>query len=235
MSKQAVGGWLALAVLWAGGAGAAEVEVNVDAASAYVFRGVTLNDGMVLQPSVEVAGFPVPLTVGVWGNFDLDDYDGALTENQFSEVDWYASYAVALTEKAEVAAGYTEYTYPGAEGDADREASLGLALDLPLAPSLTVYYGLDGAVRKDLYIEAAVEHGVEVGEVALTAGATVGYLDPEAAEAESGFANYTVSLGASYGIVSVTGTYIGQIDDEVLTDEDYDVELVGVLSLTYGF
>ena len=51
--------------------------VGVDVNSAYVWRGVTRNDGPAVQPWVdlEVAeGF----RVHVWGNLDLDDYDGAV-------------------------------------------------------------------------------------------------------------------------------------------------------------
>ncbi|MDP6631544.1 MAG: MltA-interacting MipA family protein, partial [Kiritimatiellia bacterium] len=44
---------------------AAEASVSLDVASAYVFRGATLNDGLVLQPGLEISGLPV--TLGVWG------------------------------------------------------------------------------------------------------------------------------------------------------------------------
>jgi hypothetical protein len=39
---------------------AADVSAYVDFASAYVFRGVTLNNGLVMQPGVEVSGLPIP-------------------------------------------------------------------------------------------------------------------------------------------------------------------------------
>jgi len=66
----------------------ADVNVNVDGASAYVFRGATLNNGLVLQPSVELINENV--SVGTWVNFDQGDYDGNIDGNQVSELDIYA-------------------------------------------------------------------------------------------------------------------------------------------------
>ena len=105
-------------------------------ASAYVFRGATLNDSPVLQPSLETsrAGF----TLGAWGNLDLAGYDDLdLESGQFSEIDLYGSYALPLPGKLlGVSAGYTEYTYPSSDSDADRELGLSLKVDAFLAPSL---------------------------------------------------------------------------------------------------
>ena len=48
---------------------ASAISATVDIASAYVFRGATFNDGIVVQPGVEgeVAGY----TVGVWATSTL--------------------------------------------------------------------------------------------------------------------------------------------------------------------
>ncbi len=215
---------------------AAEVTVGADVASAYVFRGVTFNDGPVFQPYVDVAGFPGAfegLEFGVWGNLDIDDYDGTLESGQFSEIDLYASYALPL-EAVALSISYTEYTFPGAEDDADREIGLDLGLDVILAPYIAVYYGLDGGIEKDLYAEAGVGYGVElVDGLELELGALVGYLSPD--EGDSGFHQYEVSAALAYGIFSASVAYIGQIDDDVLTDEAYDVEVVGTLGLAYTF
>jgi len=223
---------------------AAEVSVTLDAASAYVFRGVTFNDGPVLQPGLEVA-LPSGLVLGAWGNIDIDDYDGSLVENQFSEIDIYGSYALPV-ELLDVSIGYTEYTYPGAEGDADREVgvSFGTALEM-VELGLGIYYGLDGGIEKSLYVELSAGTSLELAEgVGLDLGATVGYADPD--EGESGFADYSVSAGLGYGVVGASVAYIGQIDDEVLADvvmpteeiefsNGYDVEVVGMLSLALAY
>jgi len=211
----------------------ADASVSVDLASAYVFRGVTLNDGLVLQPGIEVGGLPIDL--GVWGNVDLDDYDGALKDGEFSEIDIYASYTIPV-EAVELAVGYTEYTYPNAEAEADREVSLSAGLDLPLAPSATVYYGFDGGIDKQIFAELSLGHEMELGEnLGIELGASAAYVNPD--EGESGFPYYTVSAGAGYKCISAGLTYVGQIDDDVLPDGEfaYDVEIIGSLGVAWDF
>jgi len=255
--KSAVAAVLAgLAVAGATGAMAAEASATLDLASAYVFRGATFNDGLVAQPGLEVSGMPV--TVGVWGNVDIDDYDGALDEGQFSEVDLYASYDLPMPEGCllGLSVGYTEYLYPGfggavletdvdgkavaaaVQGESDREFSLSAGLDLPLSPSVTVYYGVAGGLEDSVYVEGAVGHGFTIAEkVSLDLGALVAYSSPDAGE--DGFSHVEASASLGYSVFSAGVTYIGQIDDEVLVDvEDggaYDVEVVGVLGVGYDF
>jgi hypothetical protein len=225
---------------------AAEATVGLDIASAYVFRGVTFNDGPVAQPYVDIGGLVEGLEFGVWGNIDIDDYDGALEEGQFSEIDIWASYTLPL-EGVEVALMYTEYTYPGfgdavlvedaavaTQGVADREIGVSAGLDLILAPYVAVYYGIDGGIEKSLYAEVGVGHDLELAEgVGLSLGALVGFLEPD--EGDSGFHQYEVSASLSYGVMGLGLTYVGQIDDDVLTDDAYDVEVIGMLSLSHSF
>jgi uncharacterized protein (TIGR02001 family) len=212
---------------------APSVRVGADVASAYVFRGVTLNDGFVVQPSLEVERGG--LTLGAWGNFDIGDYDGAVEKNQFSEIDLYGSFALPF-EAMDIALGYCEYAYPGAAGKADREASITFGADLPLSPELLVAYGLDGGIKKDLYVELGLGHEMAVSQdVSATLGATLGYLSPD--EGESGLSHFTATAGLSRGIFSAGITYVGQIDDEVLPDGPgaYDVDLYGTIGVSYSF
>jgi len=244
---------LIMAGFWAGSSRAAEAEVTVDVASSYVFRGVTFNDGTVIQPGFSISGLPI--AIGVWGNLDVDDYDGTLESSQFSEVDLYASYDVPLDmEDIGVSVGYCEYLYPSAGGDADREVSTSFSLDSILAPSVTFNYGIDGAIDKSLYIETGVSHGMDVTEeVSVEASAALGYADID--EGESGFSHFQVGLSASYGIVTAGITYIGQIDDDVLPDATdtvtvmdpllgavlvpgdlgYDSEIVATIGISHTF
>jgi len=212
---------------------AAEATVGLDLASAYVFRGVTFNDGLVAQPSLEVAGLPV--TLGVWANNDIDDYNDTFESGQFSEVDLYASYAIPV-EGVDASIGYTEYTYPGAgsvsmvgtnavatRGIADREVSASLGLDAPLAPSIGLYYGLDGAIEEQFYADLSVGHDLDLAEgIGLSLGALVSYkVQPDGSTADDGFDRYELSASVGYSIASVGVTYIGEIDDDVLmVDED---------------
>ena len=215
----------------------ADVSVSLDLASAYVFRGSTLNDGFVVQPGLEVSGLPV--TIGVWGNLDIDDYDDALDSGEFSEIDIYASYGLPLDiESVGFSVGCCEYTYPSGGGEADREVSLSAELDMLLSPSLDIHYGIDGAIDRTLYAELGIGHEIGLSEkVTLAVSAALGYLDPD--EGESGFSHADLSLGIGCGLLSVGVTYIAQIDDDVLPDvEDggsYDTEFVATAGIATDF
>ncbi len=224
-----------LALVAAPAARAAEATVGVDVSSAYVFRGVTLNDGAVAQPYLEVSGLPVDL--GVWGNFDIDDYDGKLEDGEFSEIDIYGSYAIPV-EGVDASVGYTEYAYGRAS---DREVSLSVGLDLPLAPAVGLYYGLDGAIEEQFYADLSVGHDLELAEgVGLSLGGLISYIvQGDNATADDGLNQYEVSASLSYEFVSLGVKYIGQLDDDVLVDVEegggYDVEVVGTLGLSHSF
>jgi uncharacterized protein (TIGR02001 family) len=221
---------------------AADVSTSLDFASAYVFRGATLNDGLVAQPGVEIA---VPMaegtggfSFGVWGNFDIDDYDGAVEGSQFSEIDIYAAYSAPI-EAMDLSFGYTEYTYPSGGGDSDREISITVGKsEVVTAPTLALYYGIDGGIKKSLYLEGGISHSFEVAEAtSIDLGATAAYADNDGGE--SGFANYTVSGKVTWKAIYASVTYIGQGDDDVLVDVadggSYDVDVVGVIGVSADF
>jgi len=159
---------------------AVDFSASVDFASAYVFRGVTLNNGLVVQPGAEISGFLLPeeygsLAVGVWANYDLDDEDG--DGSDFSEVDYYIIYTLPI-EALDVSVSYTEYDYPGG-GPADKEValSLGKALgDTGLYGSFTANYGVGGAVDNSWYLQAALDYEKELSEkLTGSLGVTVAY------------------------------------------------------------
>ena len=245
MKRMVITGIVALTSMVGGALFAAEAKITADFVSAYVFRGATLNDGTVFQPGLSVssmAGESVPFSVGVWGNLDIDDYDGTLDDGQFSELDLYATVAVPMPEEADyigLEAGYTEYTYPGGDAEADRELSLAIDFDVPSKPKLAAYYGVDGGIDKNLYLELGVSHEMTLtdSDIGISFGADLGYADPDVGE--SGFSHYNLDLGLSYKIFVASVTYVGQIDDDVLPDvEDggsYDTDVYGTLGIVYGF
>ena len=222
---------------------AAEVSTSLDFASAYVFRGVTFNDGLVAQPSVEV-GVPMAegtgdFSFGVWGNFDIDDYDGIVESGEFSEIDIYANYTAPI-QSMDLVLGYTEYTYPNG-GEADREVRISVGLgDVITAPYIGLAYGADGSVKESLYLESGISHSFDVAEAtSLDLGATVAFADVNGGG--SGFANYTVSAKMIWKAAYASVTYIGQGDEDVLVDVNkgvgggYDVDVVGVIGVSAAF
>jgi hypothetical protein len=221
-------------------------SVTADFASAYVFRGVTLNDEAVFQPGVE-SGLPIPeeygsLTIGAWGNYDIGEGDSAygLKSSEFSEIDLYASYGLpTLIEGLDLSLGWTEYTYPN-NGVSDKEASIGAGISVAdIALGATAYLGVGGAAKGTTYLEFTAGYDIAIDEaLSASLGASVAYVDFE--DGENGLHDGSLSAGLSYAFAEgwsagISAAYIAQLDDEVLVDvEDgggYDVEFVGMFSL----
>lgn len=233
---------------------AAEVNLSLDAASAYVWRGATWNDSPVLQPGLEIPALKLgetelPLSIGVWGNFDLERVTGPTTDEEgnvtgtetvteaggFSEVDfWICLDLPTGIEALEASVGYVEYLYPQAGGDSDRQVMATLSVDTLLEPTATIYYGIDGEINKLAFLEFGIGHSLDLTEdLALEVGALVGYAIPD--EGKDGWNNLDLSTALSWKALTATLTYVVQLDDEVLTDDLFDVEVVGMLGLSHTF
>jgi hypothetical protein len=218
---------------------AADVTVGADVVSAYVFRGYTFNDGVVVQPSVAVE-HESGLALEVWSNFDIDDYDGALEKSEFSEVNFALSYGFDL-DVVELSVGYTEYIYPGAAVTADREAFVGVGTDIAgLGLSLTVYQELSSS--DNLYVELAADYGIEVADsLTLGVNGSVSYAGKGySADGSAGFHNYLVGLSAEYALsdalsVAAFINYVGTLDKDVLTKDEIDVDTFGGIGVYYTF
>ena len=96
-------------VIAASGAAFAGGSYGLDVSSGYLFRGATLSDDVSIFPSLEAEIAP-GLSVGAWSYFDTDD-------SEVEETDLYISYGLSLAENIGASIGYTEYTYPSANGD----------------------------------------------------------------------------------------------------------------------
>jgi hypothetical protein len=241
MKKLVVSGFLMFfVVIYGNGAMAADATLAMDVNSAYVWRGITFNDGMVLQPSLDVTkgGFGV----NVWGNVDWDDYDDTLDSGEFSEVDLTLSYGFDL-DPVSISAGYIEYLLP-AGGDGTREVfvTLGVGICKGLSAELAVYYDIDEV--KDAYANLGLGYNVPVSDAfSLDFGASAGYIGEDASiGGEKGFNEYLLSAGGTYAAtkaLSISGTvnYTDAIDEDVLPEGPYgqDVNFFGGISVAYAF
>ena len=205
----------------------AELEVTgaagVDVASVYVFRGATISDEVQVQPTIEatIAG----LLVGTWGTFDTD-------AEQFTEIDYYLSYDLPLGDDSPVAAslGFTEYTYPyagAAMTEADREINIGLSAEAPLDPTLSVNVGIDGAIDEMTYLELGLAEDVEVSDdVTVGLSLALGYVADAPDGGETGMSHATVTASTAVGPGTLSVSYVGETDDDVLeVDEDVVIAL----------
>jgi len=226
----------------------ADVGVSLDLASAYVFRGVTFNDGLVFQPGIEASGLGLPeelgsVAVGAWGNMDLDDYSDTLSTSQFSEIDMYASYSLpTIVSNLDLFVGYCDYTYPGASGPSDKEASIGAGYEIAgIGLGATYYVGIGGGIAGSSYIELTAGYGFDLtDELGASVDASAGFADYDGGE--SGLNDYSIGGSLSYALsdvwsAGVSLAYIGQGDEKVLPETmyGYDVDIVGMLSLAAGF
>ena len=220
--------------------------------SSYVWRGQTLNDKAVVQPSLTVskAGF----SLNTWANYNID---GAY-QSDFSEVDLTASYSRNIGPVA-LGVGVVQYTFPNQTlvvedgedtaypGTAEVYGSIGFP-DMLLSPTLTVYRDVDAI--DGTYGVLAVGHTVELSDkISLAASASLGAAD---ADYNSGYfgvddaalndltvglampvtvlENLTVKPAISY--VYLPDSDIRDAADAVYGDKD---AVIGSLTASYAF
>jgi hypothetical protein len=267
---------LLLAVLAAPESAAAQAELGAEAGlfSSYVWRGLSLTNKPVLQPDVYLS-FPAgqaSVTVGGWANIDLGKYDdfdddfsesGGLSAFNLAEFNPYAEVSFPAG-KATLTGGITGYIYPndltedsngGLNSDFNTWEVYGRAeFDVPLAPSLSIYYDfdkIDGA-----YFEGAVAHSVPLNErLSLDLGALAGLSAGQDADlddagnpqaeffnfAENGFTHLDLSAGLplTAGVFSITPQLHVVINGDEATKltsptSDSDVKVWGGVSLSWS-
>lgn len=230
-------------------ADAATATAALDVNSAYVWRGLTFNDGLVLQPSIDVAA-ENGLSFNVWANYDVDDYDGAVDDNNFSEVDLTATYAFKLGP-VDTSVGVIEYLFPAtdttAEGadNSSTEIFAGFGYDLGsgFSVSTKIYYDVD--MVDDFYVTAGLGYSYDINDkTSLGLGGMISYAGENWAESvggtDSGFFNYIVTASIKYQINDSFGiganiNYTDSLDDDALPDEAVDTTFYGGVNLSYSF
>src|SRR6056297_1659763 len=201
-------------------ASAADATAGADVVSAYVWRGITFNDGLVVQPYVDVAagnGF----AINVWGNYDIDDYDNTLDENEFSEVDLTLSYALPI-EPVDITIGHIEYLFPtGGSGTSEVFLSAYINPAGGLSAGIDAYYDYDEV--EDYYLSASIAYDAELDSgLGLGASASAGYGGEDfTIGPDDGFHEYTLSMSASYPVTETIGlsafvAYTDTFDEDVL-------------------
>lgn len=230
---------------------AGENAVGVDVNSAYVWRGVTRNDGVVVQPWIDLTlaeGFGVH----VWGNLDLDDYDGTVEEGEFSEFDITLSYVVSAG-RWEYGVGYVEYLFPhsmtnetegltslrqGSAGTRELFGLVGVDLGRGFSAKAQVYYDFDEV--EDFYGNLSLIYTHELSDgVRSEVFASTGYAREDMAVGEDGgWHAWTLGLScdSDVGESIILGgrlAYTDTLAKDVLPEQD--VGLYGGVSLAYEF
>ncbi len=150
---------------------AAEATWDADVFSQYVWRGQVLNRAAVFQPALTVES-DFGLSGGFWANMDLTDRNG--TEMEISEVALWVSYALPLEGVFGAALTFTEYLFPNTDDEATRELELELALDVLLAPTLTLAHEIDAG--SSIYAALSLGHAFDLGDrLELDLGGSIGW------------------------------------------------------------
>jgi uncharacterized protein (TIGR02001 family) len=199
---------------------------GVDYASAYIFRGATVNDSAAIQPSMDTS--VLGLDIGAWASYDT----GA---DAFDEVDFFVGYDVTEIAGIAISVGLCEYIYTGEDADtgipyeADTEASIYLdysiaGVDLSAALNKT----LDGAMGD--YTIFGASYGFDISaDIAGSISYEVGSLDDGTTDDE---AYSAVTVAADIGAigpldVGIAYTTINEGDITDYVDED-DVFVVSI-------
>jgi len=131
-------------------------EAEVDVVSAYVWRGLVINDEACIQPSLTVT--TGDLSLNLWATWDLTDVEGS---SEHTRVDGTLDYTTALGRHI-VSAGLIGYLYrddPGGGSADTAELFAGYALDVVLLPSLSLYYDIE---KEGVYVSVAAAHSFEL-------------------------------------------------------------------------
>jgi len=231
----------------------AGTSVNVDFASAYVYRGQTLVDDLVMQPGIEVDGFGMKeecgtITLGVWGSAApfSDTYDN------LHETDWYLVYTLPeLVTNLNLSIGFTEYQYAGGAGEQEINLAAAYALGDEVTVGGSANFMVDDevlATENQIYVDLYADYALEVSEdMDASFGALVSMIKQgdgyDAAGLDDGFNHFELYGAFDYSInemwsIGASLTYVGQLDNDVLPDNNtvpgfagYDKGLVAMFSV----
>lgn len=186
-------------------------EATLDIYSAYVWRGVVVNDRPVWQPGGTVSyatGEYGTFSAGVWANFDITDRNGFRSGGGLNEIDYTLSYAIDV-EDFSLEAGHIWYTFPKVNGKdylgSTREVYGSVAYNNDIVtPSLAVYY--DYAAVEGFYGVAALNKEFALSDQ-LTLGVDLSlgagdddYMNAYFGEDSFGLADFTAGVYASFAL-----------------------------------
>jgi hypothetical protein len=155
------------------------VSGQVDLVSRYIWRGFDLlpDNHAAIQPSLTFELGKGGFSLNIWSSFALAHRE---VFKYSDEIDVTISYAFKMPEGWELNAGFINYCYWFAnnfkfKGNTSQEVYATAAMtDLPLSPSLSVYY--DFNLGSGLYVTLGGSHELKVNEkIGIEAGGLIGF------------------------------------------------------------
>jgi hypothetical protein len=226
---------------------AADATATIDINSAYVWRGQTFNDGVVIQPSIDVAA-KNGLGINVWGNYDIGNYHHTVDSNAFSEIDMTLSYSKTIGA-VDAGLGVISYQFPaGAPETTELYLSLGMPIVGGLSGGLNIYYDVE-ALHAFSYANLSLSYDYVLNDnLKLDAGGGIGYAGKDFAQAaggdDGGLYDYNLSVSLGYTIskawsASAKVTYVNALDDKHLKEVKdgglLDTNTIYGVSIAYAF
>ena len=198
---------------------------SINFSSAYVDRGETLNNGLVIQPNIEKNMHSID--IGVWGNIDIQNKN----EERLSEIELYINKNILLKSTLSVSLGYAEILLPNESDAEDRESELSLT-----ATKQVSNYHLTVSVFSDIYMtskpnyyEGEINSNFQAVGLDFDYGATLGYFSSsESGSSGFGYSSYSISYNCNSSTTSIQ--IINEIDNKVC-----NVETEFIISMNYDF
>lgn len=252
-----VGGFIALA-LWTFPASvmAVEVEVGAEVLSSYIWRGLTVSRDPVLQPAATLE-HRSGLALGVWGNYNLGSNRGLYSKNEFSEVDFDASYSFDVCT-TRMTIGYIEHVYPGGTEavtdeedettmirgkDADRDIYIRVTKEVIQGLDLTVTWTRDLSNSDNTYTEIAGAYGLQFVQglvVSLVGSIAYGNREVTDASLKSGMHSYQIGLRTDIQSsenlsLHAYAAFLDSLDSSVLPSSALRRNFVAGIGMFYAF
>ncbi len=204
------------------------VAGQVDLVSRYVWRGFDLlpDNHMAIQPSVSIELGKSGFTLNVWSSFALANR----ADFKYSdEIDLTLSYEFTMPEGWELSAGFTHYGYWFAEDFSFKDATSQevyatvARTDLPLSPTLSVYY--DFNLGSGLYVTLGGSHELKVSEkVSVELGGLIGFNSRQYID-KTGFSDIDLYVKAPLALGRLTLTPSLNVMIPLLDEVNEDVEI----------
>lgn len=189
-------------------------DISVAGVSSYVWRGFTIADAVVIQPSLTLGFGESGLAFNVWGSAAISDRD---TYSGADEIDLTLSYSTALGS-ASLDLMFVEYLFVGGDETTHSEEVIGvLGFDHSLAPSILAAY--DFGLSDAMYLSVGIAPSVMLGEQSLGLGLSAGVSEYSG---EFGFNDVTATAGMDFAAGSATiSPFIGFTfaDEAINADE----------------
>ncbi len=222
----------------------------LDLYSAYVWRGLVVNDRPVWQPGVTVKYATDDygtFSGNVWGNFDMTDRKGNTKFGGINEIDYTLSYSKEVGPVS-LSVGHIWYTFPSVTDSAyypsTREVYATAQYNNDIVnPFVKVYY--DYAVMDGAYANVGLNKTVNISdqfsvgsEISLGAGSSgyMGYLGTS----DAGLMDFNAALFASYAItdhitVGPRLAWMSLVDSDARNSVEDQEILWGGVNLTASF